>query len=72
MPIVRTLCINLSISISISISINFSKPKGVRPVQPRLTALLLPRSNGKPEITTTAVVAPDDGHEDAQNILRCT
>jgi hypothetical protein len=36
-----------------------------RPTQPRLTALLPPRSNGKPEAATAVVVAPDDGHEDA-------
>ena len=28
-------------------------------------------SNGKPE-AATAVVAPDDGHEDARNMLSCT
>jgi len=27
-------------------------------------------SDGKPE-AATAVVAPDDGHEDAQNMLSC-
>jgi len=32
--------------------------------RPRPTALLSPRSDGKPE-AATAVVAPDDGHEDA-------
>jgi hypothetical protein len=36
----------------------------------RPTALLSPHSNGKPE-AATAVVAPDDGHEDAQNLLSC-
>jgi hypothetical protein len=39
-----------------------------RPARPRPTALLPPRSYGKPE-AATAVVAPDDGHEDARNIL---
>jgi hypothetical protein len=34
------------------------------------TALLSPSFDGKPE-AATAVVAPDDGHEDAQNMLRC-
>jgi hypothetical protein len=29
------------------------------------TALLSPRSDGKPETATAVVVAPDDGHEDA-------
>jgi hypothetical protein len=32
--------------------------------RPRPTALLSPISDGKPE-AATAVVAPDDGHEDA-------
>ena len=26
----------------------------------------------KPEAATAVVVAPDDGHEDARNMLRCT
>jgi len=38
--------------------------------RPRPTALLSPRSDGKPE-AATAVVAPDDGHEDARNMLSC-
>jgi hypothetical protein len=33
-------------------------------VQPRPTALLSPRSYGKPEAATAVVVALDDGHED--------
>jgi hypothetical protein len=41
-----------------------------RSAQPRPTALLPPRSNGKPK-AATAVVAPDDGHEDARNMLSC-
>ena len=41
-----------------------------RPTLPRLTALLSSRSDGKPE-AATAVVAPDDGHEDARNMLSC-
>jgi len=39
--------------------------------QPRPTALLSPLSNGKPETATAVVVAPDDGHEDARNMLSC-
>ena len=36
-----------------------------------VTALVLsPGSNGNPE-AATAVVAPDDGREDAQNMLSC-
>jgi hypothetical protein len=39
-------------------------------VRPRPTALLPPRSYVKPE-AATAVVAPDDGHVDARNMLSC-
>jgi len=39
--------------------------------RPRPTALLSPSSDGKPETATAAVVAPDDGHEDARNMLSC-
>jgi hypothetical protein len=28
-----------------------------------------PSSNGKPEAATAVVVAPDDGHKDARNML---
>ena len=41
-----------------------------RSARPRPTALLSPSSDGKPE-AATAVVAPDDGHEDARNMLSC-
>ena len=44
---------------------------GPQPARPRPTALLSPRSDGKPEASTAVVVAPDDGHEDALNMLRC-
>ena len=37
----------------------------------RLTALLSPSSDGKPEAETAVVVAPDDGYEDARNMLSC-
>jgi len=40
------------------------------PARPRPTALLSPSSDGKPE-AAIAVVAPDDGHEDARNMLSC-
>jgi len=43
----------------------------VGPARPRPTALLPPRSDSKPEAATAVVVAPDDGHEDAQNMLSC-
>ena len=32
---------------------------------------LSPSSDGKPEAATAVVVAPDDGHEDARNMLSC-
>jgi hypothetical protein len=41
-----------------------------RPARPRPTALLSASSDGKPE-AATAVVAPDDGREDARNMLSC-
>ena len=43
----------------------------VCPDRPRLTALLSPSSDGKPETAAAVVVAPDDGHEDARNMLSC-
>jgi len=43
----------------------------VKPVRPQPTTLLSPSSDGKPEAVTAVVVAPDDGHEDAQNTLSC-
>ena len=30
-----------------------------------------PSSDGKPEAATAVVVASDDGHEDARNMLSC-
>jgi hypothetical protein len=42
-----------------------------RQARPRPTALLSPSSDGKPEAATAVVVAPDNGHEDARNMLRC-
>ena len=44
---------------------------GGRPARPRPTALPPPSSDGKPEAATAVVVAPDDGHEDARNMLSC-
>ena len=43
----------------------------VGPDRPRPTALLPPRSYGKPEAAAVVVVAPDDGKEDARNMLSC-
>jgi hypothetical protein len=42
-----------------------------RPARPRPTALLSPSSDGKPEGATADVVAHNDGHEDARNMLSC-
>jgi hypothetical protein len=42
----------------------------VGPARPRPTALS-PSFDGKPEAATAVVVAPDNGHEDARNILSC-
>jgi hypothetical protein len=39
--------------------------------RPRQTALLSPSSDGKPEADTAVFVAPDDGYEDARNVLSC-
>ena len=39
--------------------------------RPRPTILLSPSSEGKPDAATAIVVAPDDGHEDARNMLSC-
>jgi hypothetical protein len=41
-----------------------------RPAVPRPTTLS-PSSDGKSEAATAVVVAPDDGHEDARNMLSC-
>jgi len=38
-------------------------------VQP--TTLLPSSSDGKPEAATAVVVAPEDGHEAARNMLSC-
>jgi len=42
-----------------------------QPARPQPTALLSPSSDGKPEAATGVVVAPDDGHKDARNMLSC-
>jgi len=42
-----------------------------RSARPRPTALLSLSSDGKPDAATAVVVAPDDGHEDARNMLSC-
>jgi hypothetical protein len=40
-------------------------------IRPWPTAPLSPSSDGKPEVATAVVVAPDDGREDARNMLSC-
>jgi len=42
-----------------------------RPARTQPTALLSPSSDGKPEAATALVLAPDDGHKDARNMLSC-
>jgi hypothetical protein len=42
-----------------------------RSARPRPTSRLSPSSDGKQEAATAVVVAPDDGHEDARNMLTC-
>jgi hypothetical protein len=42
-----------------------------QPARPRPKALLSPNSNSKPEAATSVVVASDDGHKDARNMLSC-
>jgi len=42
-----------------------------QPAQPLPTALLSPSSDSKSEAATAVVVASDDGHEDARNMLSC-
>jgi hypothetical protein len=44
---------------------------GCEPARPRPTALLSPSSDSKPKAATAVVVAPDDRHEDARNMLSC-
>ena len=39
--------------------------------RPPPTTLLSPSSDGKPEVATAVVVAPDDGHDDTRNLLSC-
>jgi hypothetical protein len=49
---------------------SWNYPTLEKPARPRPTALLSSSSDGKPE-AATAVVAPDDVHEDARNVLSC-
>jgi len=47
-------------------------PRAGRPARLRPTALLPPRSNGKTRGCYCSCWAPDDGREDARNMLSCT
>jgi hypothetical protein len=49
-----------------------SSAVGRRLDRPRPTARLSPSAEGKLETATAVVVAPDDGREDARNMLSCT
>ena len=40
----------------------FGRGRPGRPARPRPTALLSQSSDGKPEVATAVIVAPDDGH----------
>jgi hypothetical protein len=42
-----------------------------QPARPRPTELLSPSSDGKQDPATAVVVAPDDRHENARNMLSC-
>jgi hypothetical protein len=42
-----------------------------RTARPRPTVLLSPSSDTKPEAATAVVVAPNNGHENARNMLSC-
>jgi len=42
----------------------------IRSLSTAVAASSLP-FNGKPEAATAVVVAPDDGHDDARNMLSC-
>jgi hypothetical protein len=54
-----------------SLQHRLNKEEVCRSARPRPTALLSPSSDGKPEAATAVVLAPDDGHEDARNMLSC-
>jgi hypothetical protein len=49
-------------------------PPGDKPIavnKKYIYIYISPSSDGKPEAATAVVVAPDDGHEHARNMLSC-
>jgi len=48
---------------------SFSSAKVIDPTTTNSTAIT--NSEGKPEAAAAVVVAPDDGHDDARNMLSC-
>jgi hypothetical protein len=40
-------------------------------LQPQIYKTVSLMTMGKPEAATAVIVAPDDGHEDARNMLSC-
>jgi hypothetical protein len=74
MPIIRSSITAVAVSVLPSErggSSAVGRDRAERPARPRPTALLPPRSDSKTEAATAVVVAPDDGHEDARNMLSC-
>jgi len=49
----------------------FGRGRAGGPAHDQQHRYLSPSSDGKPEAATAVVVAPDDGHEDARNMLSC-
>jgi len=56
---------------SIICRLNTAQHVSGQSARPRPTALLSPSSDCKPEAATAVFVAPDDGYEDARNMLSC-
>jgi hypothetical protein len=55
----------------LGVSSSVGRCRASRQARPRPTALLSPSSDGKPEAATAVVVVPDDGHQNARNMLGC-
>jgi hypothetical protein len=69
MPIIRILSTAVAAS-DLPLERGGSSVVGRGPAGPRPTTLLPSSSDSKPE-AATAIVAPDNGHEDARNMLSC-